>query len=339
MRRNIMKSNRVMLKAASGLIATCLISSVAFADEITLKMAGVRPVDDQAHKVLEMVAKEIETADVGLSVKLFPASQLGSGEELLEDTIRGNVDMTFAYLYAHKDPALEINSLPFLVSSWDEVDSIYGNPNSTYSQIITETLDRIGLEYLGTAVEGLVGVVLTEEPENATSIGKKGKHIRVWGSQLAKAATETLGYQTTTMNWAEVIPAVQAGTVDGAICCTSTAVMTTFAESGVGSVFVPYNAFTETHSMYASQRTWGKMNEEQRAVVEKAVANALTWYNKQAQENDAANSAALVEQGWTVVEFTPEERAAISEAIKAEVWPIARDIVGEEVFDRLVAGN
>jgi TRAP-type C4-dicarboxylate transport system substrate-binding protein len=81
------------------------------------------------------------------------------------------------------------------------------------------------------------------------------------------------------------------------------------------------------------------MNEEQRAVVEKASANALAWYNQQAQENDAANSAALVEQGWTVVEFTPEERAAISEAIKAEVWPIARDIVGEEVFDRLVAGN
>jgi TRAP-type C4-dicarboxylate transport system substrate-binding protein len=334
-----MKSNKYVLNAAFGLAVTCLVSSVAFAEELTLKIAGVKPIEDPAHRVLEMVAEEIEAADVGLSVKLFPAGQLGSGEELLEDTIRGNVDMTFAFLYAHKDPALEMNSLPFLASSWDEVNSIFGNPESTYTQIITETLDRIGLVYLGTGVEGLVGVVLTEEPENATSIGQKGMHIRVWGSQLARAATETLGYQTTTMNWAEVIPAVQAGTVDGAICCTSTTVTSTFAKSGVGSVFVPYNAFTESQAIYASQRTWGKMNEEQRAVVEKASANALAWYNQQAQENDAANSAALVEQGWTVVEFTPEERAAISEAIKAEVWPIARDIVGEEVFDRLVAGN
>jgi len=334
-----MKLKKYAFGIVSGLALSGLLATTAVADEITLKMAGVRPVDDPAHKVLEMVAEEIEAADVGLSVKLFPAGQLGSGEELLEDTIRGNVDMTFAFLYAHKDPALEINSLPFLASSWDEVNSIFGNPESTYTQIITETLDRIGLVYLGVGVEGLIGVVLTEEPENATSIGQKGKHIRVWGSQLAKAATETLGYQTTTMNWAEVIPAVQAGTVDGAICCTSTSVTTTFAKSGVGSVFVPYNAFTESHTIYASQRTWGKMNEEQRAVVEKASANALEWYNQQAQENDAAYSAALVEQGWTVVEFTPEERAAISEAIKAEVWPIARDIVGEEVFDRLVAGN
>jgi TRAP-type C4-dicarboxylate transport system substrate-binding protein len=334
-----MKSNNYVLSAAFGLAVTCLVSSVAFAEELTLKIAGVKPIEDPGHRVLEMVAEEIEAADVGLSVKLFPAGQLGSGEELLEDTIRGNVDMTFAFLYAHKDPALEMNSLPFLASSWDEVNSIFGNPESTYTQIITDTLDRIGLVYLGTGVEGLVGVVLTEEPENATSIGQKGKHIRVWGSQLARAATETLGYQTTTMNWAEVIPAVQAGTVDGAICCTSTTVTSTFAKSGVGSVFVPYNAFTESQAIYASQRTWGKMNEEQRAVVEKASANALAWYNQQAQENDAANSAALVEQGWTVVEFTPEERAAISEAIKAEVWPIARDIVGEEVFDRLVAGN
>ena len=112
-----MKLKKYAFGIVSGLALSGLLATTAVADEITLKMAGVRPVDDPAHKVQEMVAEEIEAADVGLSVKLFPAGQLGSGEELLEDTIRGNIDMTFAFLYAHKDPALEINSLPFLASS------------------------------------------------------------------------------------------------------------------------------------------------------------------------------------------------------------------------------
>ena len=334
-----MNFRRSAISAILGLALAGLASTGAIADDITLKMAGVRPVDDPSHAAMEMVAKEIEAAGVGLSVKFFPAGQLGSGEELMEDTIRGNIDLVFTFVYAHKDPALEANSLPFLVSSWDEVDSVFGDPQSTYSQIMNETLDRIGLVYLGTGVEGLIGVVLTEEPENATSVGQKGKHIRVWASNLVKAASEVLGFQTTTMNWSEVIPAVQAGTVDGAICCTANAAYTLFAKSDVGQVYMPYNAFTESQSFYASKRTWEKMSDEQRATVEAAVEKGMAWYNQQARETDAASMASLREAGWTIIEFTPEERAAISEAIKSEVWPMAKETIGADVFDRLVSGQ
>ena len=53
---------------------------------------------------------DIDAAGVGLKVKLFPASQLGTGEELLEDTIRGNIDLVHAFVYAHKDPVLDIKA-------------------------------------------------------------------------------------------------------------------------------------------------------------------------------------------------------------------------------------
>ena len=65
----------------------------ALAAEKTLKLAGVLPVEHYGHKMLEQIKEDIEGANVGLKVKYFPAGQLGSGEELLEDTIRGNIDL------------------------------------------------------------------------------------------------------------------------------------------------------------------------------------------------------------------------------------------------------
>ena len=125
--------------AGLGLVALS-ISGVALAGNITLKFAGVLPVEHYAHKMMEQIKSDIEAANVGIKVKLFPAGQLGSGEELLEDTIRGNIDMVHAFVYAHKDPVLEINSLPFLVSSWDELVKVYGSKDSAYTAIMTETL-------------------------------------------------------------------------------------------------------------------------------------------------------------------------------------------------------
>ena len=69
--------------AGLGLVALS-ISGVAFAGNITLKFAGVLPVEHYAHKMMEQVKSDIEAANVGIKVKLFPAGQLGSGEELLE---------------------------------------------------------------------------------------------------------------------------------------------------------------------------------------------------------------------------------------------------------------
>ena len=83
--------------AGLGLVALS-ISGVAFAGNITLKFAGVLPVEHYAHKMMEQVKSDIEAANVGIKVKLFPAGQLGSGEELLEDTIRGNIQVKMILL-------------------------------------------------------------------------------------------------------------------------------------------------------------------------------------------------------------------------------------------------
>ena len=332
-----MRFPKRMLQAVVGAVFLFAMSGGAFAGNMTLKFAGVLPVEHYAHKMMEQVKEDIEAANVGLKVKLFPAGQLGSGEELLEDTIRGNIDMVHAFVYAHKDPVLEINSLPFLVSTWDEFVKVYGSKDSAYTAIMTETLGKLNLQLLGNVAEGFIGVVSTKRPENHATIGPKGIHIRVWGSKVAKDTTEAIGFKTITMNWGEVFAAVQAGTVDGAICCTPQATYTVFAQSDIGKYYVPYNAFVEASTYYASKKTWNKLNDEQKAAVQAAIDRAAASFTNWARTNDAGYIQKLKDSGYEVLDLSSAERAALVKHIKDNVWPQIEKVVGKDVIDRLKA--
>ncbi|AUQ56970.1 putative TRAP dicarboxylate transporter, DctP subunit [Phaeobacter inhibens] len=222
---------RTFLKyLAAGSVALQL-AAPAFAADMRLKFAGVFPVDHQGSKMMEQVQADIEAADVGLKVSVFPANQLGSGEALLEDVARGNIDFAAAFLYADTDPRLEILSMPFLVSDWDEMNLVMRDLDSEFNTIIQETLSDHGIRLLGQNPEGFVGIVATEEPANWNNFDAKNMNIRVWSSNVVKSMVETLGYQATTMSWGDIFPAIQSGIVDGAICCTKTATYSIFAKS------------------------------------------------------------------------------------------------------------
>lgn len=323
-------------RTASFAIAILLLATTAFADTVKMRIAGTLPTEHFGNAILENMAKEIEDADVGISVQYFPAGQLGSGEELLEDAIRGNVDMVHATVYAQKDPRLEINSLPFLVTSIEEMRATYGDPSSEYNKILGEILTSFGIKPLGTIGEGLIGMIATKRPADPTKFENQQMNVRVWSSQIVKKTMEELGYQTTTMSWAEVFPAIQAGTIDGAICCTPEWAYSTFAVSDVGKYFIPYNAFIEGSMIYANNKFWDSLNEKQQDVVAAASSKAAAEITNLAWERNEGFVAQLKEKGWEIVEFSGEERAAMRAHIQKTVWPEVGKIIGQDILDRLI---
>ncbi|MDP5254664.1 MULTISPECIES: TRAP transporter substrate-binding protein DctP [unclassified Vibrio] len=318
-------------------VAAVACSSAVMADNLRLKFAGTLPVEHQGSKIMEQIADEIEAADVGLKVSVFPANQLGSGEELLEDAIRGNIDLVMGFIYSHKDPTFEINSMPYLVSSWDEMEKTVRNPDSAFNQIISERLTKLGLRLIDNNPEGFSNLVAQKKPQNVAGLGDKGVNIRVWSSNAVKDSMEAMGYNTTTMAYAEIFAAVQSGVVDGAICCTKQSAHAIFAKSGVGKYFVDYNAFMELTTFYGSQKTWDKMNDEQKKVVQAAFDKASDEYFKWNKANDEKYAKALIEAGYEIVTPTPDEIAILSEKVRATVWPTMADVVGQDVIDRLQA--
>lgn len=320
-------------------LATSLSVTASFAADVRMRIAGTVPSEHFGNAILENMAKEIEDAGVGIKVKYFPAGQLGSGEELFESAIRGNIDMVHATVYAQKDQRLEINSLPFLVSTIDEMRATYGDPNSEYNKILNEILTSFGIKPLGTIGEGLIGMISTKKPSDPTKFASQDMNVRVWSSQIVKKTMEELGYQTTTMNWAEVFPAVQAGTIDGAICCTPEWAHSTFAVSDVGKYFIPYNAFIEGTMLYANNDFYKGLTPEQQDVIAKASAKAAAKITDLAWERNEGFVAQLKEKGWEIVEFSDEERANMRAHIQKTVWPEVSDIVGQDLLDRLIKAS
>ncbi len=194
-----------------------------------------------------------------------------------------------------------------------------------------------GLVYLGNVGEGLIGVVASEKPTDHAGFGDKGVNIRVWSSDIAKKTTESLGYRTTTMNWAEVLPALQSGVIDGAICCTPEWAYTTFAVAGIGKYYIPVNTFIEASAFYASQKTWDKMNEEQRAVVRAAAEKAASAAIDKAWERSQGFIDQMVESGYEILDYSPEERAAMVAHIRENVWPELADVIGQDIMDELTS--
>lgn len=333
-----MKSTKISRTLIAGALGV-MMSTAAVAEDKTLRFAGVFPIDHQGTKMMEQVAADVAAANVGLKIDVFPANQLGSGEALFEDVARGNIDLASAFIYADTDPRLEFLSMPFLVSGWDEMDSIMRSMDSEYNKVLQELTDEYGVHVFAQNPEGFVGIVATKEPANWNNFDDKGMNIRVWSSAIVKSMVELIGYKATTMAWGDIFPAIQSGIVDGAICCTKTATYSIFAQSDVGSHFVELNAISELTTYYASQRTLDKLNDEQRAALEAALVKASNDFFAYNRENDAVFEAKLVEKGYTILKYSDEEQAAVAAKVREGIWPMMADSVGQEIVDRMLSGK
>jgi len=311
--------------------------SAAQAADMRLKFAGTVPVNHQGTHMMQQIAQEIESAGVGLKVGVFPANQLGSGEELFEDAGRGNIDFVMGFIYANKDPVFEINSMPYLAGNWDEMQSIVRNRDSAFNQIMSEHLEKAGLHLIENNPEGFSNVVAMRKPDRWDEPGNKGMNIRVWSSNVVNDTMKTLGFNTTTIAWADIFPSMQSGIVDGAECCTKQEAYTIFAKSGVGKVYIDYNAFMGISTFYASKKTWDKLTDGQRQVVEAAFKRAADAYFAWNQDNESSFKQQLEASGYEVLTPTPEQAAVMRARVRNEVWPKMRDVVGSDVIDRLQA--
>lgn len=332
---NLKSLNKIACAGAAVLTLSAAMS--ASAADLRLKFAGTLPVDHPGTKMMKQIESDIEGADVGLKVSVFPANQLGSGEELFEDTIRGNIDMVAGFIYSHKDPVLEINSLPYLASSWDEMNSVVRNKESAYNQIMRERLDKLGIHLMENIPEGFTGIVASKKPDSWEGVGDKGMNIRVWSSNVIKNMVEMMGYNATTMAWGDIFPALQSGIVDGAICCTSQAAYTIFAVSDVGKYFVANDAVIDISSYYISQKTWNKMNDAQRKAVSSAFSKAADQLFEMNKKNDEIYRGKLAEKGYEVLVPTPEQKLVLKQQVQAEIWPQIEPTVGKDVLDRIKA--
>ncbi|WP_166417301.1 TRAP transporter substrate-binding protein DctP [Cochlodiniinecator piscidefendens] len=317
-------------------MATAVIfgASSAFADEVRLRLAGQHPIDHNATRVLMETIERIESADVGIEIQLFPAGQLGNGEVVFEDTAAGVIDIGHTFIYSHNDPILEINSLPYLVSNYAEMEQVYSQGSAFY-EIYEERIAAQGLRLLGVYAEGFIGVGSTSAPEDAGGVGDKNLNIRVWSAEVGRLTAQAMGFNTTTMNWGDVVPAIQQGVIEGVIGGTAESNYTVFGDAV--SYFTPYNAFVENTAFYINQNTWDGLSEAQQTVLSEAFADASAASFELSETVDREYLGRLGEVGVELVEISPEELSSIAGHVRETVWPVLEENLGSEILQAIMS--
>ncbi len=327
-------NRRATLALGAAALAGAMSLASAAQAEVRLRIAGSHAPDHGNTLLLEQIAAELEAADVGLNVQLFPANQLGSGEQVFGDVQRGVIDIAHTFVYSINDPRLEINSIPYLVENYEQMRRVF-TPGSNFYAAFSGLLAEQGIRLLGIVGEGFIGVGAADRPDNATTVGDKGLTIRVWSANVARQTAQDLGFNTTTIDWGDVFPALQQGVVDGVIGGTPEANYTTFRDA-IG-YYIPYNSFVENTAYYMSQETWDELEPAQRETVEAAFSQAALASFDQAEARDAAFTDLLSEAGIEVIALTDEERAALAAHVRDNTWPTLADTLGADLLDALRA--
>ena len=119
----ILKGEFFMKRFALTLAAVFIfvaLAGPATAAPIVFRFAGQSPPEHMATKTMEAMAKEInEGTDGRVEIKTYPAGQLGNYTLVMEEMMRGTVDMACMSLATDFDPRLEMTYANGFVTGYD----------------------------------------------------------------------------------------------------------------------------------------------------------------------------------------------------------------------------
>lgn len=307
------------------------------AEPIVLRLASDAPLEHIAtglnNEACEMVKERTEGR---VEVEYFPASQLGSYESVYEEIVRGTVDLAQITIPDALDARLGAAYMPYYAKSFDEAKILFA-PDSYLSGVIGSVTEENGVKFLGTVLEGFIGMAFVTEPNDMLTPGTN-KKVKTRSPAMAtfRVAQEDLGFNPITVPYAEVPTAIQTKVVDGWVGGTPN-INYAWVGQVIKYMYVNY-IHAEATSYVVSEKTLAKLTPEDAetliAVFQEQSEKSFTL----AQENEEVYKKKLADDyGVTVVEFTPEQVDAYADFVRENSWPKLEDLLTKELVDGMRA--
>lgn len=169
------------------------------------------PLDLAVNKWKDLVA---EQSNGTLEIEVFPSSQLGAKNDLIDQMIAGEPVITLAdgAFYADRGvPDFGIVFSPFLFDSWEDCWKL---TESDWYKEQCSKLEGQGLKIVTSNWIYGERHTMTKKPVNSAA-DLKGMKIRVPNNKIQIKGFEVLGATPTPMPLGDVYTALQQGTIDG----------------------------------------------------------------------------------------------------------------------------
>jgi tripartite ATP-independent transporter DctP family solute receptor len=177
-------------------------------------MAHVYEVRSPTHRYGTGVLEQyLQRSNCNLSVTVFPAAQLGSEEELLEQLVAGELDLAIAgpSFLAMWHPPLGLFDAAYAFRDMDHMLKVAGGP------LMAEHWEHLRLKYgirvLDTWAYGTRHITSKKPIRHPKDLN--GFRLRLPGARIWQASGEAMGASPLPISFGEVYLALQQGIADG----------------------------------------------------------------------------------------------------------------------------
>lgn len=304
---------------------------------IVLRLASDAPLEHIAtglnNEACELVK---ERTDGRVEVEYFPASQLGGYETVYEEIVRGTIDLGQITIPDALDARLGAAYVPYYAKNFEEAKILYA-PDSYLAGVLGGLTEENGVKFLGTVLEGFIGMGFVVEPDDMFTPGTNKKvKTRSPAMVTFRVAQEDLGFNPITVPYAEVPTAIQTKVVDGWVGGTPNM---NFAWVGQVIKFMYVNYIhAEATSYVISEKSLEKLTpEDAETVIAVFQEQSLKSFDL-AKENEEVYKKKLTDEyGVKVVEFTPEQIDAYAAFVREKSWPELEELLTKELMDGMRA--
>ncbi|WP_447926319.1 C4-dicarboxylate TRAP transporter substrate-binding protein [Vreelandella sp. EE27] len=307
-------------------VALVLASSSAYADyQLNLSIA-LSPQDPIAQALDEAKDAIEERSDGELTIQIFPNSQLGSDEDVVEQ-IRSGANIAIlidAGRLSEYQPELGILSAPYLVENPEDYAQITSSP--LYNDWVEGLADQSGLRLLNYNWFQGSRQMLTQNEVN-TPEDLSGVRVRTINSPVWVKTMEAMGATATPLPWSEVYSALQLGSIDGA-----EAQLTAAEGQNLHEVITHIAMTNHIHLMTGiatSDQWYQSLPEELRTILDEELLKAGDEASTAIAEAQAAVQERMEAEGVT---FTEIDR----ELFREKVSSVYEELGYDEYRDQLL---
>lgn len=283
------------------LAAFCVAAALPATAQTVLNVNTALTTDDPMYAGLERMKANVEKRTAGkLAIRIYPGSQLGKDEDVLEQA-RAGANVAVLVDGGRLAPFVKefgIMGAPYLVDNFDQVLRLTGSP--LFKGWVDKLRNAANLQVL--AFDWFQGHrhVLTNVSVK-TPADLKGIRMRTPGAPVWLETVRAMGATPTGMPWSEVYSALQTKVIDGAEAQHP-------AVYGA-RLYEVVKVITKTEHIYlitgiVTSRAWfDKLPADQQAVLLEESVAAGKWASEKTIESLADYEKKLREKGVSVVEI------------------------------------
>lgn len=267
-------------------------------------------------------------------IKITPyfSSVLGGEREMFEALKREDIELAFINPLGGADKRFDAWAIPYIASTYDEMDRILCKPEAPMHKIVSGWLDSHKVKLLGIGEAGFRGCLNKVRPINNVKDLKDLK-IRVYQSPICFAFWKKVAVAAP-LPWAEVYSALTTGTIDGLECPVNAVYAYKFYEGAKYFSFINWQWSSQMILM--GKTAWESLSPGlQKIVYDTATEVALNVRTWQRDDSNAVVKK-LGELGVKVNSLSPEAMKEFRE-VGTSLGPEFSKLIGDDVYKQVMA--